>query len=241
MYMRAVSITAACSLLAARAGDPPEAELTHARAAMVEAQAADAGSVAPERLTSAQEKLAKARLLAEDGEYDDARILAGEARAEANAALAAAKESQAETAEIELTAAQVEYAALEARLAEMEARQTERGYVVTLGDVLFETDSAALTPAGVQRVARVASYLRADPGVAVVIEGHADARGAAGYNQGLSEARAETVATALLAEGIATPRIVYTGLGESSPIASITTPLGRQLNRRVEVIFVDRG
>lgn len=132
-------------------------------------------------------------------------------------------------------------AAAQTRLEEMEAKKTERGYIVTLGDVLFEIDSAALTPAGLQRVTRIADYLRTNPGDAVVIEGHADARGDAAYNQSLSEARAESVAAVLAGEGIATPRIVYTGVGESSPIASNTTPSGRQRNRRVEVIFVDRS
>ncbi|MGF1553482.1 MAG: OmpA family protein [Paracoccaceae bacterium] len=113
--------------------------------------------------------------------------------------------------------------------------------MVTLGDVLFETDRATLTTEGLARVSEIAAYLQANPGEAVVIEGHADARGASAYNQALSERRAETVASVLLAQGIATPRLVYTGLGEDSPIASNDTPFGQSLNRRVEVVFVDRG
>jgi len=241
MINRAIPIVTAAVLLAACASKQPDAELANARSAIVEAQSANADAVAPNRLTSAQNKLAKAQILANDGEEDKARRLAQESRADANAALAAATEARAESAEAQLDVTVAEKSALEAQLAAMQAQQTTRGYEVTLGDVLFETDSATLTLAGRDRVTRIANYLRAYPGEAVIIEGHADATGDAAYNRRLSRQRAEAVASSLLGLGIATPRIVYTGLGESSPIASNATSVGRQLNRRVDVIFVDRG
>lgn len=241
MITRSIAVLAACGLFAACASDPPNTELAQARGAIVEAQAANADAVAPDSLTSAQQKLAKAEMLADDGKEDEARLLAQEARADANASLAAAKQRKAESTEQELAATEAEKAALAAQLAEMQAKETERGYVVTLGDVLFATDSADLTLAGRERVAQIVSYLRANPGEAVIIEGHTDAIGDAAYNQQLSEARAETVTSVILSSGIATPRVVFTGLGESAPVASNATSVGRQLNRRVDVIFVDRG
>lgn len=231
----AVSLTA---LVAACAGDPPRQSLAAADSAVTEAQRAGAGQAAPQLMSSAQEKLTLAKVKAEEGEMDQARALAAEARADANAALA---EVQGE----EIAGAKAEVAALEAQvnglMEELEAKETQRGQVVTLGDVLFSTDQAALTPEGVARVQEIAAVLRADPGQAVVIEGHADSTGDSAYNVALSERRAESVTEALLAAGVQTPRIVYTGAGENSPIASNATELGRQLNRRVEVVFVDRS
>lgn len=135
----------------------------------------------------------------------------------------------------------VDEASVEARLAAMEAIEGERGYVVSLGDVYFETDSAALNPTGHAKVAEIADYLSFRTEDAVIVEGHADARGDAAYNLELSVARAGTVARALADHGILTPRIIYTGAGESEPAATNATAAGRQENRRVDVILVEQG
>ncbi|GMG82860.1 OmpA family protein [Paralimibaculum aggregatum] len=227
--------------LAACASVDTETPIAKADAAIADAQRSGAARLATAQLDSAHAQLAEARLLAEDGDDEEARLLAERARADANEALAISRSVQADSSQSEAAALAAANAALSARLEALEAEVTDRGTVVTLGDVLFETDEAALTPAGLTRVQRIAAYLRAHPGEAVVIEGHADARGPARYNQGLSERRAAAVADALLAQGVDTPRIVYSGLGESSPIASNASATGRQLNRRVEVIFVERG
>ncbi|MGF1503062.1 MAG: OmpA family protein [Paracoccaceae bacterium] len=241
MIQKPVAVLIATLGLAACAGPDLQTPIAEADSAVSEALRADAGRLSPGLVDSAQENLATARLLAEEGEDEEALLAAERARADANEATALARASQASAARSEAELLAERNAALTERLRELEAEVTERGTVVTLGDVLFETDQAALTAAGRTRVARIAAYLRTNPGEAVVIEGHADARGSARYNLDLSEARAASVADALLAEGVATPRIVYTGAGESSPIAPNATPAGRQLNRRVEVIFVDRG
>lgn len=243
--MKTVSILiagASALALAACSAEKPTQQLAAAESAVYDAQRSGAGETAPDTLTRAQQKLARAQLLAEEGEVEEAKLLAAEARADAEAARSAAKSSDAAMAEYEAAQAKAEAAILaEANselMAELEAKETARGAVVTLGDVLFRTDSARLTPAGMDKVVEIAQVLRADPGQAVVIEGHADATGASAYNQALSEQRAESVAAALLSSGVQTPRIVFSGAGEDSPIASNATPLGRQLNRRVEVIFV---
>lgn len=242
MITRLKPIAAAASLgiLVAACSSPeaPTDKFAAAANAVAQAQAAGAGQAAPSLMTAAQEKLALARVKADDGDIEEARTLAAEARADATEALARAQGE-------EVAGAKAEVAQLEAKvddlMGELEAKKTERGAVVTLGDVLFRTDSASLTPGGVAKVQEIAQVLRADPGQAVVIEGHADSTGDSAYNATLSERRAEAVASALLSAGVPTPRIVYTGMGENSPIASNATPLGRQMNRRVEVIFVDRG
>lgn len=235
-------MTCACALaLAACASDKPVEAVGTASIAVAEAERAQAAVYAPGQLNSAQQKLARARALDADGDDEDAQLLAEQARAEANEAKARALEEQNNDVarrNDELARQNVELAA---ELAEMQAEAQARGTVVTLGDVLFETDQATLTPEGLARVRQIATFLNAHPGQSVVIEGHTDAVGSAGYNQELSEARAATVTAALLASGVTDQRVIYTGLGESSPIASNTSPTGRQLNRRVEVVFVSRG
>lgn len=198
-------------------------------------------AAAPDLLGSAQSKLARARILAEDGGAEEAWLLATEARAEAAEARIAAIEADRRQTAAALGEFPEQNAALSARLAEMEAEERERGIVVILGDVLFRTDEAAPTPEGRAKIARIAGYLRASPGQSVVIEGHTDAGGSERYNLALSEARAEAVTAALLAEGIGSKRVVHSGVGEGSPIASNATPTGRQLTRRVGAILVDRG
>jgi outer membrane protein OmpA-like peptidoglycan-associated protein len=122
-------------------------------------------------------------------------------------------------------------------LSELSARQTDRGTVVTLGDVLFDTASATLNPGGVQQIQRLATYLNANPARTVRIEGHADSRGADAYNEVLSQRRAESVRAALIGAGVDPARLTAVGMGEALPVASNSTAAGRQQNRRVEVII----
>ncbi len=122
----------------------------------------------------------------------------------------------------------------------IEARETSRGVAVNLPSVNFQFDSADLTSEGRDRVSQIASIVRRDaPDRRISIEGHASKESAAqeDYNQRLSERRANTVATALERDGLASDRISARGLGTRSPIASNDTEEGRRQNRRVEVII----
>jgi outer membrane protein OmpA-like peptidoglycan-associated protein len=122
-------------------------------------------------------------------------------------------------------------------LRELGARSTERGTVVTLGDVLFDTGSANLNPGGMQQIARLSTYLAANPSQTVRIEGHTDSQGSATYNEALSQRRAASVRAALVAAGIDPARVTAMGMGEALPVASNDTAAGRQQNRRVEIII----
>ncbi len=117
-------------------------------------------------------------------------------------------------------------------------RQTRYGATFDLQDVLFETGSARLRPAALERLRPLASYLGANPDVPVRIDGHTDSVGSDSANQRLSERRAEAVRAALSAMGVEENEFLVAGHGESMPASSNANATGRQLNRRVEVTLV---
>ena len=73
------------------------------------------------------------------------------------------------------------------------------------------------------------------PNSVVTVTGHTDNTGTAGYNQNLSERRAQSVASVLRSGGVSGGRIDVMGAGESQPIATNQTAAGRALNRRVDI------
>jgi outer membrane protein OmpA-like peptidoglycan-associated protein len=132
------------------------------------------------------------------------------------------------------------YAAqLEAQLADLAAKKTERGLVITLGDVLFSTGQAVLNQDGMNKARKLADVLQKNPERNVLIEGFTDSTGASGYNQELSERRATAVSSALASMGIARERVAIRGYGENYPVAANDTAQNRQMNRRVEIIISD--
>jgi outer membrane protein OmpA-like peptidoglycan-associated protein len=119
---------------------------------------------------------------------------------------------------------------------ELNAKNSDRGMVITLGDVLFDTDKSQLKPGGMRTLQKLSEFLKANNERKVVIEGFTDSTGSEEYNLNLSERRANTVKNALLDLGISADRIISRGYGKSYPVAGNDTAAGRQLNRRVEVI-----
>jgi OmpA-OmpF porin, OOP family len=128
---------------------------------------------------------------------------------------------------------------LEAELADLKAKKTERGLVLTLGDVLFDTGGSTLKAGAYGTLDRLASALKDKPGRSVLIEGHTDNVGTDQNNQTLSMHRAQAVENALMQRGVAGSQMKAMGRGESSPVASNEDVAGRQQNRRVEMIFSD--
>ncbi len=163
------------------------------------------------------------------------------AREKANTAIAREHIAKAETErqQVQLYARTTEANELARQLAELQAKPTERGMVVTMGNVLFEYDKANINPGGMRVIDKLAAFLAKHPERSIRIEGHTDSRGSEAYNQRLSERRAEAVKRALLYQGIQGMRINALGYGEAFPIATNTTSSGRQQNRRVEVIISD--
>lgn len=177
-----------------------------------------------------------AQRYAEAGEarVQEARARQEVARAEEqrNRVLLNARSQEAEAAKAKLVVTQAELAALQ-------AKQTDRGMVVTLGDVLFDTAQSTLKPGANLTLDRLASFMKNNPQARVRIEGHTDSVGSDAYNDALSERRADAVAAALIRRGVSPDSVSTIGRGKAYPVASNDTPEGRQQNRRVEIVFSD--
>jgi outer membrane protein OmpA-like peptidoglycan-associated protein len=118
---------------------------------------------------------------------------------------------------------------------------TAASRVITLGNMLFASGKADLTPEGQTAVSQLATYLKNYPDQTITIIGHTDSTGSAALNATLSAERAAAVQTALAQNNIDPARIQTRGVGPASPIASNGTPEGRQMNRRVEVALGPGG
>ena len=178
----------------------------------------------------------QARMKAEDAER------AAQAARDA-AAAAAQQKNQAQANESEAQRLAAEALArnqrLELQLAELSAKKTERGIIITLGDVLFSIDQARLNADGVRMVQRLATVLQQNPKRSVLVEGFADSTGSTQHTQDLSERRAMAVRDALLELGVARAQLAVRGYGESYPVAPNDTAMNRQLNRLVEIVLSD--
>lgn len=164
----------------------------------------------------------------------DAQRQAQLAQGQAQLAQGQAAEAQRKTQEAQARATQ-----LEAQLADLAAKKTERGIVITLGDVLFGTDLARLNAQGMSTAQKLADVMQQNPRRTVLVEGFTDSTGTAAHNQDLSERRAGAVQSALLDLGIARERVIVRGYGQSYPVASNERAETRQLNRRVEIVLSD--
>jgi outer membrane protein OmpA-like peptidoglycan-associated protein len=145
----------------------------------------------------------------------------------------------AERRAVEAEAALDEAERLAGELESVRSAQTERGLVLTLGDVLFDTNEAALKDGASPTLDRLARFMDENPDRRLLIEGHTDSRGTDEYNRQLSGERAQSVADALSVRGIAGDRLRTAGLGEDFPVASNDAAAGRQQNRRVEIVVSD--
>jgi outer membrane protein OmpA-like peptidoglycan-associated protein len=163
-----------------------------------------------------------ARLAARTLEADTARADADSARSSEIAAAAMSAKAAEE---------------MQRQIDELEAEATERGLVLTLGDVLFATGSAELQGGSNRNLEKLVDFLNTYPDRDVLIEGHTDNVGSAQFNQNLSLQRAESVRRYLIDHGVQSHRLNVSGLGLERPVASNESATGRQQNRRVEVII----
>lgn len=141
--------------------------------------------------------------------------------------------------EAKLISVQEQNAWLEEQIVSLATAQTDRGLVMTLGDVLFDAGEVRLKTSANRTVLKLVQFLQLNPRRIVRIEGYSDSSGAREENLQLSKARAQTVADALTDLGIDAKRIEVQGFGESFPVAENASAKGRAQNRRVEIVFSD--
>lgn len=206
-----------------------QAYLTSKRAAIAREEAG---------LNRAQEQIAQA-----DERRQDVLLQARESELEAVRQRAESAEQRAESARMDAEQARAQAERMQSRagelsqeLSDLEAQQTERGVVITLSNILFDTGEADLKPGADNVLDRISDVLQEYPDHSLMIEGFTDSVGSFEYNEQLSQQRAQAVRSALVTRGISPDRIQTRGYGERFPIATNDTPTGRQLNRRVEVI-----
>lgn len=116
-----------------------------------------------------------------------------------------------------------------------------RGTIISMSDILFDVGKATLTQDLKTNLAKIAGILTIYKDANVQVEGHTDNVGGEEYNQKLSEKRAENVMQFLINPGgIAATRLTSMGYGFTKPIADNATKEGRQKNRRVDLVIMDK-
>jgi outer membrane protein OmpA-like peptidoglycan-associated protein len=127
------------------------------------------------------------------------------------------------------------------KLDELNAKMTEKGLVLTLGDVLFEKNRSRLLVGAMRSIDNLVAFLKENPDRKVLIAGYMDDSKSSSYNLDLSLRRATSVSDMLVVNGIDKSRIVTKGYGERFPVASNDTAIGKIQNRRVEIIILNEG
>lgn len=242
---------------AACSSTPPEVEeLNTARAIVPQVEASPRAGVAATYVTEARRALNQANTLAQQGgkvdeiqfqaliatrnaQIANEKILAANAQDEIEKGTAERQAVLIQAREMEARRKAQQVSSLEQELAELRAKKTDRGMVLTLGDVLFDTGRANLKPGAYVTIDRLARVLLDDDSRRVLIEGHTDSTGSDELNMRLSESRANAVRMALLERGVRSEQVQALGKGKNFPVASNDNAAGRQQNRRVEMIFTD--
>lgn len=222
-------------------------------AAQREADANAAQQAAEARRKAEAEARRQAEMEALRQAQAKAQADAARAQAEAEAARAQAETVRAEAAKAEADRlrreaseaakrAEAEKQALRASLLQrfnqiLETTDTERGLVVNMADVLFDTGKFNLRAEAREKLAKFSGIVLAYPSLNVAVEGHTDSTGGDELNQTLSEKRAEEVKKYLTEQGgLPGANITSMGFGKTRPVADNATAKGRQQNRRVELI-----
>ncbi len=120
-----------------------------------------------------------------------------------------------------------------------ETRNTARGVVVSLPDILFDTNKATLKPEMQVTLAKLAGVLSVFPNLNLRVEGYTDATGTAEINDRLSRDRSASVIAFLRGQGIPEARMTGVGYGSRYPVAANDTKEGRAKNRRVEIVLAE--
>ncbi len=180
---------------------------------------------------AADQKAAEERLAAE-------RRAAEQREAQAKALTDAAQAAAAAEVERARSAAQKRRADLMAQLNRvLETKDTDRGLMVSMAGVLFDTGKADLMPEAREKLAKLSGIMMANPTLRLEIEGHTDNTGSDDTNQQLSLKRSESVRDYLAGQGVSAGSMTAKGFGKSVPVGDNATEEGRHKNRRVEIVI----
>jgi outer membrane protein OmpA-like peptidoglycan-associated protein len=212
-------------------------DLHSARDELSEAEAAAArndepGIAQPAYLATQTAHLAQLKASAK---ANDARVAAGQA--DRDQIQLRARTNEVDSAVSAREQATQHAAGLQMELDALKAKPTDRGLVLTLGDVLFDTGKADLNPGASRNLETLVQFLTDHPERRVEIDGYTDNVGTDSFNLDLSQRRADTVKSVLVNRGIDSSRIATRGYGKDFGVASNADSGGRQLNRRVEVVI----
>ena len=213
-----------------------KSRIMDARASVQSSEDARAAAVKQQRI----ELAARNRQLAQD------QIDAAKAAKDAALQQAAAAEAQKNAAMRQADAAKADVADLRAELMAqfgsiLQTRATAKGLIVNMSGVLFQNGKATVLPAGREKLAKIAGILATHKGLKIEANGFTDSTGTPALNRRLSERRAENAREYLVKQGVPPDSISAKGFGAENPIASNSTPSGRQENRRVELVVTGEG
>jgi outer membrane protein OmpA-like peptidoglycan-associated protein len=219
-----------------RRREQAETERKAEEARRAQAEAAKATAEAEKATAETQRLQAELAAAKEAAERAKAETAQAQAAAAAEKAERAAAESDRLRQQAEQEKQQLRAQLLQQLNAVLETKDTDRGLVVTMADVLFDSGKYTLRPAAREKLAKLAGIVLGHPGLKLAAEGHTDSTGTADFNQKLSVKRAEAVTEYLGSQGVPRDSLSASGFGDTKPIAENNTAAGRQQNRRVELI-----
>lgn len=173
----------------------------------------------------------------QEADTAEARLRQSRAENERQGSALAAADVEAQLKQARMEQREARMRDLEVQLIALHARKTERGMVVTLSDTLFDTGKATLGVEARRNMGKLADFFMRNPMRRATVEGYTDSVGTIHANQMLSEQRAQAVVDALVALGVPTDRLSTRAFGMAEPVATNDTAAGRQMNRRVEIVF----
>ena len=154
---------------------------------------------------------------------------------------AAASQQVAVASQMQAGEAERRARALETQLRDLNAKKTDRGMVITIGDVLFDSGQSQIKAGGLRNIEKLGGFLKEYPQRKAMIEGYTDSTGSDSTNLALSGRRADAVMAALVGMGVSRSQLAAQGYGETHPVAGNESSGGRQMNRRVEIVLSDES
>ena len=217
-----------------------EEKLANERAAAAAQVAAEAQKAAEAQAQQAQAELAAAQAAKAQAEAETQKMAAELQQQQAQAATLAAQQ-QAATAEAQAAQAEEEKEALRKQILQqlnsvLVTVDTPRGLVATMADVLFDSGKYNLRPEAREKLSKLSGIILSHPGLNLGIQGYTDNVGSDNFNLQLSQKRADAVRDYLIGQGLAAGTITSQGMGKADPVASNDSAVGRQQNRRVEIV-----